>query len=844
MNIFFGKISKLFDTNQIEGGYYISAKGSSWFGDLNIGDYVYLIGGDKIQFWQAKEWGEKDGKECLFFDILNPDLGIKISQLSMLKFLKMTKALVVLTSRSAKNKAFFRLELIKDVTPEYLADNKTYLDGQIFRKLRVEKSIDTVKETEDIVVYYENENLKLYPSKFIEQSILEGFRDNTKFIGLGSIMKDNVLSYFNKNTKTLPAILDQNKISLRSFYDAFFCEYKEKKKYFLVGAFWDTSNPQDQTERFTKDGIWFNGYEDKFNDEVNAVPVGSNIAIKAAFVREKTKSVMTIKARGVVTENPQDGQTLNVDWEDDFTPFEVGFGGYMKTIKEVSKAEHIKSIWSPEINNIENTPEVNSLKTQDKINTFPINQILYGPPGTGKTFNSINKALEIINEEEEKELNWKDRKAIKDLFNKRVDEGRIVFTTFHQSMSYEDFIEGIKPKIDEDTNENKQVIYEVENGIFKRLVENAKKKRTASKEIIESYSFDDAWDDLVNEAEGNLEENNPLFLSIQTPNLGLKIIELSERGNLKLKPIYSNDAKEYTVSFLRTKKLQETFPDLSVIKNIDKEFRAVIGGSNSTAYWSVLNYINQKINNNSKISKQENELPPVPYILIIDEINRGNVSAIFGELITLIEEDKRLGKEEALEVTLPYSKEKFGVPANLFIIGTMNTADRSVEALDAALRRRFCFEEMPPLSDLNGLQNDIFGYKAFEILKTVNSRIEKLIDKDHAIGHSYLLNKDHDSIVDSFYKNIIPLLQEYFFGDYGKLGLVLGKGFVHLKEWDKGTDAFADFDDDASNDFDNRNVYEIIDYRKVTDYKLPLSKVEEVMNFEKAIQVLMNKKFD
>ena len=139
------------------------------------------------------------------------------------------------------------------------------------------------------------------------------------------------------------------------------------------------------------------------------------------------------------------------------------------------------------------------------------------------------------------------------------------------------------------------------------------------------------------------------------------------------------------------------------------------------------------------------------------------MSQIFGELITLIEEDKRLGKDEALEVTLPYSKEKFGVPPNLYIIGTMNTADRSVEALDTALRRRFCFEEMPPLYELDGLKYKVSEYDASDILKTINTRIEKLIDKDHTIGHSYFLNENNESIVEAFYKNIIPLLQEYFF---------------------------------------------------------------------------------
>ena len=182
----------------------------------------------------------------------------------------------------------------------------------------------------------------------------------------------------------------------------------------------------------------------------------------------------------------------------------------------------------------------------------PLNQILYGPPGTGKTYNSINKAIEIINPSFDLS---QDRKIVKNEFDRIVGLGQIVFTTFHQSMSYEDFIEGIKPKVEEDVNENKQVVYEIEDGIFKRLVENAKKVKTASKEIVENYTFDDAWNDLISEAENNLENTTPIVLPIQTPNLGLKVVEISERGNLKLKPIYSEDAKEYTVSYSRAKKL-------------------------------------------------------------------------------------------------------------------------------------------------------------------------------------------------------------------------------------------------------------------------------------------------
>lgn len=416
--------------------------------------------------------------------------------------------------------------------------------------------------------------------------------------------------------------------------------------------------------------------------------------------------------------------------------------------------------------------------------TFPLNQILYGPPGTGKTYNTINKALEIINEDKVKQLDFNDRKAVKDLFDKKLKEGQIMFTTFHQSMSYEDFIEGIKPEIEEDEEGRKSVIYEVKKGIFKQIAEEARKIRYQSEELSQQYTFDDAWDDLVSEAYEYLEKEESLILNIQTVGMGLKVVDISEKGNLKVQPKSSKEAKIYTVSFSRAKKLQEAFPDLSVIKNIDKEFRAVIGGSNSTAYWAVLNYINNRINSQTTTTQLEIPLAPKPYVLIIDEINRGNVSQIFGELITLIEEDKRLGKNEALEVILPYSKEKFGVPSNLHIIGTMNTADRSVEALDTALRRRFSFVEMmPEYEALNKIQFDDFHLG--ELLKTINSRIEALLDRDHTIGHSYFINikpNDTEALKEAFTNKIIPLLQEYFYHDYEKLALILGEGFVECIE--------------------------------------------------------------
>ena len=157
-------------------------------------------------------------------------------------------------------------------------------------------------------------------------------------------------------------------------------------------------------------------------------------------------------------------------------------------------------------------------------------------------------------------------------------------------------------------------------------------------------------------------------------------------------------------------------------------------------------------------------------MLIIDEINRGNVSQIFGELITLIEEDKRTGEDEVLTATLPYSKKTFSVPPNLYIIGTMNTADRSVEALDTALRRRFSFEPMLP--DTTKIKESPAGINLPEMLNVINARLEALLSKDHTIGHAWLMKIDTMEKLQSAFKNkILPLLQEFFYNDYAKIGL-------------------------------------------------------------------------
>ncbi|SFN61288.1 AAA domain (dynein-related subfamily) [Bizionia echini] len=455
--------------------------------------------------------------------------------------------------------------------------------------------------------------------------------------------------------------------------------------------------------------------------------------------------------------------------------------------------------------------------TNTKYMDSPLNQILFGPPGTGKTYHTINKALSIVEDVIDTDLKKETRFDLTTRFDDLLindwenPSGQIAFVTFHQSMTYEDFIEGIKPVV---TSKNK-VIYETLPGIFKNMCTLAKENwLNANSAEEDELSFDDAFNSLKE----NWEEDKDMKFPMKTEGKEYTIIGFT-KSSIQFKK--ASGSIDHTLS-------------ISTLRDYFYDRRKVRTTGVGIYYPAILKKLKSFQPTEFEVKEEKK------YVLVIDEINRGNVSQIFGELITLIEEDKRLGNDESLEVTLPYSKESFGVPPNLYIIGTMNTADRSVEALDTALRRRFSFEEMPPDYSLSQLDYTIYNYNASRLLKTINNRIEKLLDKDHTIGHSYFIVEDGknevEEILKAFYKNIIPLLQEYFFGDFGKIGLVLGKGFVNKKEWNKNTEAFADFDHESSSDFEERDIYEIIDYRN-SNHNYKIGDVE--MSFDKAIQLLM-----
>jgi len=435
-----------------------------------------------------------------------------------------------------------------------------------------------------------------------------------------------------------------------------------------------------------------------------------------------------------------------------------------------------------------------------------LNQILYGPPGTGKTYNTINKAIEIIENRELTEDELKDRDGLKEQFEKYKNSGQIEFITFHQSYGYEEFVEGIKA----DTNNADEVIYTKENGIFKRLALEAMiSNMQVTQEGAKSLGFDEVYNGLL-EKIANGEINS---LPSKTTN-DILASDITKNDNINFK--HEGRNKKYLVSKARLKKLFEHFntkEKFDSISNINDEFREVIGGCNSSAYWAVLNYIHTNnvedeyqdidIENMTEVEQKElienylktpqsertHKEETKNYILIIDEINRGNISKIFGELITLLEDSKRVGAKEELKVKLPYTNDEFGVPQNLYILGTMNTADRSIALMDTALRRRFEFTEMMPnLEAVNGIK--VGKIDIYVLLETINKRIEYLYDRDHTIGHAYFMSlkdekiKDKKGELDNIFRNkIIPLLQEYFYDDWEKILMVLGKdGFITRKE--------------------------------------------------------------
>lgn len=378
-----------------------------------------------------------------------------------------------------------------------------------------------------------------------------------------------------------------------------------------------------------------------------------------------------------------------------------------------------------------------------------LNQIFFGPPGTGKTYATVEATLQIL-DQPFLAKNAGSRSALKARFDELLAAGDVRFVTFHQSFSYEDFVEGLRAT----TDEQGQIRYEVVSGVFKSLCESVASEQSGK---YRAFKFGDRYGTGY-----KVIRANDYIIELEKPkgkNFGLAMSLLNALANDVSQGVLS-------VNDLSTGNWEEKLPNSTYDPYLVKGYRNIV----PVLIEHMLSKRNEDFRTAEVVQSERSK------VLIIDEINRGNVSRIFGELITLIEPSKRAGSSEALEVTLPYSKELFSIPSNIHLIGTMNTSDRSLAALDVALRRRFTFIEVPPNPEL--LEDiEVDGIAIDELLSVMNQRIAALLDQDHCLGHAYFMPLESDPTLERlagiFREQILPLLQEYFFEDWQRIQWVL-----------------------------------------------------------------------
>ena len=452
--------------------------------------------------------------------------------------------------------------------------------------------------------------------------------------------------------------------------------------------------------------------------------------------------------------------------------------------------------------------EVKTVQEEEQSTDVALNTILYGPPGTGKTYNTVIYAVAIIENRPVDSVRAESYSDVVERYNDYKANGLVEFTTFHQSYGYEEFIEGIKPVMGDDSDDQKDIEYEISSGLFKAFCERAsqpilKKKEqdiginsspTIWKVSLEGtginptrteclsnghirIGYDGYGENITSETDfGTDGGKNVLDAFIYKMKVGDIVLSCFSSTTIDAVGVVTGDY-EWHDEYEHYKRLRKVN---WLVKDIREDITEANGSTMtlSSVYKLKLSLsdVMAIVSENSPVA-DEVEANGKNYVFIIDEINRGNISKVFGELITLIEPTKRLGQTEGATVKLPYSKKLFGVPDNVYLIGTMNTADRSIATIDTALRRRFQFKEMQPDPDvLDGIFVDDISVK--DLLRRMNLKISALYDREHTIGHAYFIglkkNPTIEALAAVFENSIIPLLQEYFYEDYEKIRLVLG----------------------------------------------------------------------
>lgn len=416
-----------------------------------------------------------------------------------------------------------------------------------------------------------------------------------------------------------------------------------------------------------------------------------------------------------------------------------------------------------------------------------LNQILYGPPGTGKTWNTVALAVAIV-EGKEVESVEKERKEQPDEVKRRFDlareAGQVAMVTFHQNYAYEDFIEGIRPVVEDGADG--QMAFELRRGPFRVIAEEAAGNLGESPLSGQSFGVENLIQGFLASVESGLESRVKFPINVPEETRQYFITGVRQRKDEEFTGVLlghrghgDGEGRRLALRVLRRDYLDfltERIKSYKDIKPINKQAKGQVHMF-ARFHYGMLERL-KEYHDEQRVGEPEEPVAPKNFVLILDEINRGNIARIFGELITLVEESRRIGREDETKVTLPYSGEEFGVPENLYLIGTMNTADRSIALLDTALRRRFEFVEMMP--DSSRVDGEVAGVHLGSVLDAMNERIRFLRDREHQIGHTYFLGvRDLEGLRKVFQKQILPLLQEYFYDDWEKIAAVLGNnGFV------------------------------------------------------------------
>lgn len=527
---------------------------------------------------------------------------------------------------------------------------------------------------------------------------------------------------------------------------------------------------------------------------------------------EKTFPKSFIEKYGTREVSLSNGKKISINYLSDFVK---------NQFKEICKEESMSSF--------------TTLQTdKSKKLVFDKNIILFGPPGTGKTYNSIIYAVAICENKTVEDVRKDDYSKVLERYHNLCKNDRIAFTTFHQSYGYEEFIEGLKPNIEDGSAD---VTYEKKSGIFKAFCEKAGNKKILAKDL-KIKENPTVWK-ISLEGSGDNETKNDCFendrIRIGWTNLDKHVTEDSKIDSSGVRRIlndfeYSMEEGDLVVVLKDQRSIDaigvidgpyewlenyDSYPRSRKVKWLATRINEDIYSLNHNKFLVQQTVYRLNVDADEILKLAREKAPSLdiavkeeckPYVFIIDEINRGNISKIFGELITLIETSKR----GIFSAKLPYTGDDFTVPANVYIIGTMNTADRSISLMDTALRRRFSFIEMLPDEELlQRLNLNVDLVDVSKLLRTINKRIECLFDREHTIGHSFFMElKDNPTISklsDIFKKSVIPLLQEYFYEDYSKIMLVLGdnckskedyqfikKVSVNAKDIFKGNDSEID----------------------------------------------------